>query len=78
MLISVNIIKKDEISNNKYKGIKKSGNKMIEILVKLKNRNLFKFRFINLFKFKQVQSTSIIKESNFLSSNIRIVFSKLR
>ena len=52
---------------------KKSRNKIVEILAKLKNRNLPKFRFVNLFNLKKVKNSSTITEPNFLSSNTKVV-----
>ena len=44
------MVEKDEISNNIYKNIKKSRNKIIRILAKLKSQKLIKFRSRNLIK----------------------------
>ena len=52
---------------------KKSRNKIVEILAKLKNRNLPKFRFVNLFNLKKVKNSSTMTEPNFLSSNAKVV-----
>ena len=46
-----NVIKKDGASSNKYKSIKKSGNKIVKISVNLKNQNLSRFKSENLSKF---------------------------
>ena len=51
---------------------------MIEILIRSKNRNLPKFKSEKLFRFKKVQSTSTIREPNFLNLNTRVGFIKLR
>ena len=55
------MFKKDEISKVEYKSIRKSRNKIVEILAKLKNRNLPNFRFRNLFKFNKAQDIGIMK-----------------
>ena len=54
MLALVDIIKKDRINSNKYKSIKKSENKIVQILAKSKSWNLLKFRSRNLAKSKNV------------------------
>lgn len=46
----VNAVEKFRFSNIKYKNIKKSGNKIIRILAKLKSQKLIKFRSRNLIK----------------------------
>ena len=43
------MVKEDEINRNRCKSIRKSENKMIKILTKLKSQNLSKFIFKNLF-----------------------------
>ena len=48
------MVKKDRISNSKYKNIRKSENKIVKILAKFKCQNLLKSRFKNLFKFKNI------------------------
>ena len=78
LLASVNIIEENKISISEYKSVKKSGNKMVEILAKLKSWTLPKFRLKNLSKSKQVQSTYTIEEHNFLTLDTRKVFTKLR
>ena len=60
------MVEKDLISNSKYKNIRKSGNKMVKILIKLKIRNLSKFRFENLSKSKKIRITGAIRKPNFL------------
>ena len=52
MLILLVVIEENKVDNNKYRNIKKSENKMIEILAKLKSWNLSKSEFGNLFIFK--------------------------
>ena len=44
----VDIVEKNEIYGNKHRSIRKSRNKMVKILAKLKSRNLPKFKFRNL------------------------------
>ena len=78
MLTFIDIGKKDIVNDNKCKSIRKSRNKIVEILAKLKNQNLLKFRFKNLFRCKKIQNTRNIKESNFLTYNTRVVFTKLK
>ena len=51
---------------------------MVKILVKLKSRNLPKSKSENLSRSKKAQSTSDIRESNFLTFNTKKVFTKLR
>ena len=48
------MFEEDRIGSNEYKDIKKYRNKIVEILAKLKSRNLSKFSFKNLPKFKKV------------------------
>ena len=48
------MVEKNKVYNSKCKSIRKCENKMIEILTKLKSRNLFKFRSNNLSKSKKV------------------------
>ena len=78
MLTFLDIGKKDIVNDNKYKSIRKSRNKMVEILAKLKNQNLLKFRFKNLFRSKKIQNTRSIEESNFLTYDASVVFTKLK
>ena len=66
----VNTVNEDKVSKHEYRSIKKSGNKIVEILAKLKNQNLSKFRFENLFKSKKAQSASVMQEFNFLILNV--------
>ena len=49
--ISVNVVEKNRISGNKHKSIRKSRNKIIKILIKLKCQNLPKSRFEYLSKY---------------------------
>ena len=77
MPILVNIVEKDRVGNYKCKNIKNSKNKIIEILAKSKNRNLLKFIFRNLSKFKKVQSLITIEKLNFLTLSAKMVFAKL-
>ena len=70
LLALIDVIKKKKAYNHKYKGIKKSGNEIVEILLKFRSRNLFIF--------KKNQNNGIIKEHNLLTPNTRIVFTKLR
>ena len=63
------MIKEDKVSNTKYRSISKSRNKMVKILAKFKSQNLLKSSF---------QSISTMKKSNFLTSNTKIVFTKLK
>ena len=58
MLILVNKVKKDR---NKYKSIKKTENKIVEILLKSKSWNLPKTKSRNLFNSKKVQNIHTIK-----------------
>ena len=65
----------------KYKSIKKSRNKTIKILAKLKNWNLPKSKFRNLLRSKifiKFQNISTSKQLNFLILNTKVVFNKLR
>ena len=50
--VLVDIIKKDEIDSNKNRNIRKSRNKLIKILIKLKSWNLLRFKSRNFYKFK--------------------------
>ena len=77
LLALVDKVEKDELGSNKYKSIRKSENKIIEILAKSKIRNLPKFKSINLSMLKNVQVTSAIKKTNFLISGTRVDFTKL-
>lgn len=52
MLVFINMVKKYNISCNKCKNVKKSGNKIIRILVKSKSWNFVKLKSKNLFKSK--------------------------
>ena len=54
LLILVDIIKKHGLNYGKCKNIKKSGNKMVKILSKLKGQILPDFKSKNLFSFKKV------------------------
>ena len=81
MLILVDIFEEDRVDSSKNKNVKKSGNRLIKILAKLKNRKLLMFRSKNLFKSKnltQVQIISSIKKLNFLIPNAKAVFIELR
>ena len=71
-------IKKDRVSGSKYKSIRKSENKMVEILANLKSWNLPKLKFGNLFKSKKTQNASTIEECKFLTSSTLMFFIKLR
>ena len=53
-LALINIFEENRISVNKYKSIRKSWNKTIEISAKSKIWNLLKSRTRNLFKSKKV------------------------
>ena len=68
MLASVNMVENDRIGGNKYKDIRKNENKIVKILAK--NRNLYRS--------KKVQNDSAKEETNFLTSNTKVVFIKLR
>ena len=72
------MIEKDKIASGEFKNIKKSRNKIVEILAKSKNQNLSKFRSGNWFKSKNFQSIGTIKELNFFILNVKITFTKLR
>ena len=37
LLALINVVKKDEVSGSKYKSIRKSGNKIVEISAKIKS-----------------------------------------
>lgn len=52
MLAFINMVKKYNISCNKCKNVKKSGNKIIRILVKSKSWNFVELKSKNLFKSK--------------------------
>ena len=58
-------MKEDEVDSSRYKSVRKSGNKIVKILAKLKSRNFYKFKFQSLSKTKKVQKIGIIEESNF-------------
>ena len=77
MLIFIDIIKKDKASNVEYKNIKKSENQKVEILAKLKSRNLPKSRFESLSKSKKILSTGTMKKSKFLTLITRVKITKL-
>ena len=77
-MVLVNIVKKDKINNSECKSIKKSRNKIVKISTKLKSWNLLKSKSRNLFNFKKIQNTGVIEKPNFLISNTRVVFIKLR
>ena len=77
-MILIDIFEKDEICDSKYKSIKKSRNKMIEIWAKSNSRNLPRFRFENIFEFKKTQYSYITKESNFLIFDAKIISIKLK
>ena len=47
-------------------------------MAKSKSWNLLESRSRNVFRFKKVQSTSTIEKLNFLTSNTKVVFTKLR
>ena len=65
------MFEKDRVGNDKSINIRKITYKIDEILAKY--RKFFTFK-----NFTKVQSSSIIRDTNFLSCNIRIVFTKLR
>ena len=70
---------KNGIIYDKYKSIKKSGNKTIKILAKSKSQNLLKLKFQNKSKLNKsikVQSTNIKEEFKFLILDAIIVFIK--
>ena len=52
MPASVDMIKKDRVSNGKYRSVRKSRNKTVKILAKLSSQNLLKPKSRNLIKFK--------------------------
>lgn len=69
-MLLINIAKE----NNKFNSRYKSKNKMIKILAISKNRNWFNSnKFANSFKI-----IDVIDKLNFLNSNTKIIFSKLR
>lgn len=74
LLIWINVIEKDRVDNNKYIDIKKGRNKIVKILNKLKSRNMSNFRFRNLPKSKEIQSSSTIKKFQLFILNARVVF----
>ena len=47
-------VEKNRVGGNECKSIKKSGNKIVKILAKLKSWNLPKFKSRNLFKSKKI------------------------
>ena len=54
MLKLIDIVEKDKVSSSgKYKSIKKSRNKIVKILAKIKSQNLPTFESKNLFRFKK-------------------------
>ena len=71
-------MKEDEVNDSRYKSGRKSRNKIVKILTKLKSRNFYKFKFQSLSKTKKVQQVSIIEESNFWISDTIVAFTKLR
>ena len=77
MLILIDQTNKNGIIYDKYKSIKKSGNKTIKILAKSKSQNLLKLKFQNKSKLNKsikVQSTNIKEEFKFLILDAIIVF----
>ena len=74
----IDIVKKSWVNNIEFNSVKKSRNKIVEILAKSKIQNLLKSKFVNLFKFKKVQNNSDIKKPNFLSFSAKVIFNKLR
>ena len=60
LAISINIVEENRFSSREYKNRRKSENKKIKILTKLKSRNLPKFKFKNLFRSKNIQSSDVI------------------
>ena len=56
MLVLVNVVEKNEFLSNKFKNIKKSGNKIVKILAKSRSENLSKFK-----NFIKIQIISIKK-----------------
>ena len=65
LVVLIYIVEENKVGVDKYKSIRKSGNKIVKILAKLKSRNLPKCSF---------QSTYITKKSNSLTFYIRVVF----
>ena len=73
--------KKNRDNSSKYKSIRKSRNKIVKILAKSKIWNLLKLRSRNLSKFKnsiKIQNDSIIRIANFLTLNAKVTFVKLK
>ena len=66
MQVLVDAFKRDKFIGNKFKSIREIRNKIVEILTKVKSRNLLKFRFKNLFKSKKIQSVNTIRKLKFL------------
>ena len=65
LLVLINIVEKDGVSCGEYKNIKKFENRIVEILAKSKSWNLSKLRFKNLFKFKKLELLVLKKNLTF-------------
>ena len=81
LIISINVVEKDEVDGNEYKSIRKIKSEIIEILTKLQSWDFSKSRSRNLSKLKnfiKFQNTNIIAKLNFLISNIKINYIKLK
>ena len=68
----IDIVEKNSTCDIKNRNKEKSKNEIVKILAKLKGWNLSKSK--NTIKF---ENTSTIEELNFLTPNIKIVFTKL-
>ena len=65
LLVLINIVEKDGVNCGEYKNIKKFENRIVEILAKSKSWNLSKLRFKNLFKFKKLELLVLKKNLTF-------------
>ena len=54
MLALIDMVNKNGVSINENKSLKKSGNKMVKILPKLKSQNLFNSKHRNLSRARKV------------------------
>lgn len=71
--MSIDIIKEDKINSIAYKSIEKIMNEMLELLTKLKNRNLLRCKLRNLSKSKENQGIDTIEKFDFqINDNINL------
>ena len=69
----MNIVNKNKFGSTRSKSIRKSKNKIVEILTKSKVWSLFKSKYLI-----KIQYTSTIRKHNFLIPNNKVVFIKLK